>query len=412
MHYDLFDFCAVSPILRIFANSPHHGRGTCIPEKSCSFADRSISTVEYFGISSAASSTGNSLDPTSHRMSFKPSHPDPKLDNQTSSHMSSLSTTYPMATSPPGSLECQGVKPSPPAKPVLSRHPSLPKKQALNNPQTNLKPATTNFLDEVERADLVRKSRKLARLFGETPNAEAVVNQAGLVPTVLANGKDSEPDNAQVILPNRDRHGPDGATAFSRRYSLPVCVDGMPSTDFNTAVDADGNLGSPELSSNRPSSSPVDRAAQSDSIRSYSPVSPYDSSDNRSLTSVARRFSVSSTYSSKTENERRRKRERLAKLYRFLGSQVPLNLVMGINDARAASLPPRQQRPNGFDNTENRPTLLRRRKSSSAIPISSTWSDDSERLKADLDDREKAIIVRRAQKMEKVSVIYGYGSVV
>jgi len=392
----------------MFANSDN-GRGrTCIsdiPEEDTGVA---TGTDNFFGISSPTSMGNKALDPNPHRMSVKPRHLDPNLDNRSSSHLFSLSTTQPMA-SPPGSptLECYGVKPLP--KPVLSRHPSpLKKHSTLNNPPFNAKPATTNFLDDAERAELVRKSRKLARLFGETPNAEAVVNQAGPLPTALAHGKKSGPGDSQVLPPR-----PDGANTVSRRYSLPLRVDDMPSIDFSRARDADGKLGSSELCSNRPSSSPLDTTnslQRANSIRSISPISFIDD--------VAGRTSISSSYSSQTpsiylESERRRKRERLAKLYRFLGSQVPINLVLGTNDDSPASLPPRQQNIPGFDNTENkRNTLLKRRRSSSAIPRSSTWSDDVERLKADLNDREKAIIVRRAQKMEKVRIIYDYRFVV
>jgi hypothetical protein len=420
----------------MFAGAPDHGQRTVIPrthEEALGLAAGTTSTVEFqarFGISSAASAassmgrpSNNPLDPTAHRMSLieisSPSHSDPNLDNQPSHHMSSLSTTQLMATSRGSpALECQGLKPPLPTtpKPVFSRHPSLLKKQSASNSlpfhTTNVKPATTNFLDEVERADLVRKSRKLARLFGETPNAEVVVNQAGLLPTALAHRKQSEPD-ARLSLRRRDPHGLDGVNAFSRRYSLPVRVDDVPSMDFS-AVDVDeyGNLG-PKLCSNRPSSSLEDQSNschQASPIRSPSPVSFIELSDDGSSTSIATRTTVSSSYRSKPssidllENERRRKRERLAKLYRFLGSQVPINLVMGTNDGIAASLPRTQQDTLGFDETNNRrSTLLSRRRSSSAIPSASTWSDDVERLKADLGDREKAIIVRRAQKMEKVS---------
>ena len=395
----------------MFTNSTDHGRGrTCIShiaEEDTGFA---TGIVDFFGISSVTSGK-NSLDPTSPRMSVKARHLDPNLDNQSSSPLSSK----PMA--PPGSptLECYSVKPPLPAtpKPDLSRHPSfLMKHSALNSPLFNAKPATTNFLDEAERAELVRKSRKLARLFGETPNAEAVVNQVGLLPTALAHGMKSEPGDSQV-LPLR----PEGANTFTRRYSLPLRVGDMPSIDFSRARDANGNLGSLELCSNRPSSSPVDTTAQSNSllganpIRTNSPVS-IELSDDRPSSSVSSSCS-SKTASIHLESERRRKRERLAKLYRFLGSQVPIKLVLGTNDDSAASLPPLQQHIHGIDNTGNRRiTLLKRRRSSSAIPGLSTWSDDFERLKADLDDREKAIIVRRAQKMEKVRMTYDCRSVV
>lgn len=299
--------------------------------------------------------------------------------------MYSLSTTQPVAPSPPGSpkLESHGVKPPVPTtpKPVFSRHPSFHMKKSspnsLPSATTEVKPTTTNFLDEEERADLVRKSRKLTRLFGETPNAEAVVNQAGLVTTGPAHGKQSDP-NKRSSPNRRDRRDPDWVNSFSRRHSLPPGVD--------------------------LSSSPGNRIVQSNvSIRPPSPVSFVEMSDARSLTSASL-TSVSSSNLSKTtsidllEEERRIKRERLAKLYRFLGSQVPINLALGINDDTSpTSLPLQKHRPSSSLVFESS-TLLRRRRSSSAISSTSTC----ERLKADLDDREKAIIVRRAQKMEKL----------
>jgi Zn-dependent alcohol dehydrogenase len=56
-------------------------------------------------------------------------------------------------------------------------------------------------------SDLVWKSRKLTRLFGENPNAEAAVNQAGLVTAGPAYRKQSEPDN-RSSLSRRDRRDP------------------------------------------------------------------------------------------------------------------------------------------------------------------------------------------------------------
>jgi len=108
-----------------------------------------------------------------------------------------------------------------------------------------------------------------------------------------------------------------------------------------------------------------------------------------------------------SEELRRRKREKLAKLHRFLGSRVPAHLVLGLPDAEL-SLPPALDSDNMAGSTTpesddaTRKAWLRRRRSSSAAIISSSWSDEIDRIKADLNDREKAINVRRAQKMERV----------
>ncbi|TFK94968.1 hypothetical protein K466DRAFT_475073 [Polyporus arcularius HHB13444] len=115
--------------------------------------------------------------------------------------------------------------------------------------------------------------------------------------------------------------------------------------------------------------------------------------------------SLSSDYHA--EEERRRKREKLAKLHRFLGSRVPPHLVLG--PLEGAPLPPPASSPNSRDHDDrdddggdsSRPKM-RRRRSSSAAEFSRTWSDDIDRLKEELNEREKAINVRRAVKMEKM----------
>ncbi len=97
------------------------------------------------------------------------------------------------------------------------------------------------------------------------------------------------------------------------------------------------------------------------------------------------------------EEERRRRREKIAKLHRFLGSRVPTSLILGLSAADDDALPTldpivdnvRASRPN-------------RRRSSSAAETRSNWFGPDDRMKEELDEREKAINVRRALKMEKV----------
>jgi len=96
------------------------------------------------------------------------------------------------------------------------------------------------------------------------------------------------------------------------------------------------------------------------------------------------------------EDDRRRRREKIAKLHRYLGSRVPTSLVLGPNNTDDAlpALDPgigivSARHPN-------------RRRSSSAAELKRNWFNGDDRVKEELDEREKAINVRRAVKMEKV----------
>ncbi|KAI0094493.1 hypothetical protein BDY19DRAFT_23212 [Irpex rosettiformis] len=109
------------------------------------------------------------------------------------------------------------------------------------------------------------------------------------------------------------------------------------------------------------------------------------------------------------EEDRRRKREKLAKLHRFLGSRVPANVILGqLSIDTALELPPPAtstvsavDRPKQMD-PDARKTWVRRRRSSSAAEFSGRWSDEIDRLKEELNDKEKAQNVKRAVKMEKM----------
>lgn len=103
------------------------------------------------------------------------------------------------------------------------------------------------------------------------------------------------------------------------------------------------------------------------------------------------------------EEDRRRKRDKIAKLHRFLGSRVPVDLVLAQVDERSVTPSPVTPMPQDL---EARKARIRRRRSSSAAELGGTWSDDIDRLKEDLNEREKAINVRRAVKMEKVCLIH------
>jgi len=106
------------------------------------------------------------------------------------------------------------------------------------------------------------------------------------------------------------------------------------------------------------------------------------------------------------EEDRRRKRDKLARLHRFLGSRVPEELVLGIDKSDSLSLPPdapENRTSSSPKDAETRKSWLKLRRSNSVTDIHDNWTDHH-RLREDLDDKEKAVNVRRAHKMEKVCV--------
>jgi len=105
------------------------------------------------------------------------------------------------------------------------------------------------------------------------------------------------------------------------------------------------------------------------------------------------------------EEDRRKMREKLAKVHRFLGSRVPPHLVLGFDiPSPECLLPPAACDSDILAENDNRPrkAWLRARRSSSVAIFPSNWSDNVDRMKEDLNVKEKAINVRRAQKMERV----------
>ena len=228
-------------------------------------------------------------------------------------------------------------------------------------------PLTTNFLDTIDRADLVRKSKKLAHVFGRTPEAGALLH--GMDPSAVATS-------------------PRLSSPTSRRHSLPFALG-------NTAIKSANS-------------------AAADAAKMRSPVSFMDlSDDDDSLSAIIpsprtgrRRCSISSISPSEhpevlAEEARRRKREKLAKLHRFLGSRVPASLALGPDHTDSSLLPEVMFPPSVSDDPLYKVRGMRRSSCASESPP--RWADDVDRIKADLGDREKAINVKRAQKMEKVS---------
>jgi hypothetical protein len=260
-------------------------------------------------------------------------------------------------------------------------------------------PPTTNRLRPWERADLVRKSRKLTQLLGETPYPLSVSSLQA-----PARSSSVEPSSrARRYRPWASPTSPLAADLIDtlRRHSSPPSPVENLSGPWPAGEGGGHRHVAPRGSKNQPewdaakvieSASFMDLSLSDDENPSFAhpnyipspPLSrPFDSPGYMTL-----------HYS--PEDERRRRREKIAKLHRFLGSRVPTSLVLGLSDTDDAL--PALDPPIGTINRRH----PNRRRSSSAAEFKRNWFDGDDRVKEELDEREKAINVRRAVKMEKV----------
>ncbi|KAJ7733564.1 hypothetical protein DFH07DRAFT_754809 [Mycena maculata] len=318
-------------------------------------------------------------------------------------------------------------------------------------------PATTNFLNPTERAQLVKKSRKLAQVFGQTPHAAefsttspdnpnlssaslagssfldvassskrtkgkghraaASMNILGQMPAQRPLPPWPGPEKTIFMTANGRRHSTHGSpdAASSVISFAPERSDsGEGDDDARSFMDWNSNSNSQEYErrGQREANSNADEQElhPDDSISVLS-VPPPSSSLPQSPSSPSDTASMM-TPEAQADAERRRRRDKLAKLHRFLGSRVPPSLVLGPGVAIDAALPPPAVTLDGtltMSPTSESPgkPWVRRRRSISEIGVGKSggetgWEDARDRVKEELGDKEKAIIVRRAQKMEKV----------
>ena len=352
-------------------------------------------------------------------------------------------------------------------KPLFSRRPLSQDCTPLHSPMastlvfegyTQAPPPTTNWLNQDERADLVRKSRKLTRLFGRTPGADIMAYQenprssssqqqamSGMqrhqrTPLSLSNDLDNSISQRQRRSSAWPASPTDtlfsGTSSENRRHSLPISKDEVTflnptsplydaglslvasrSRQESSEEKANTSAGKNASTDQTPSSAlqvPASRRSSSPSHTSFIDWSDEEGPDdglsiisqepptkpgrNRRPVSPTNSLFENLTPEEQAEEEKRRKRERLAKLHRFLGSTVPVGLVVGF-DSTGEPVQPTSTAPVVGRSMPEGWTRRRRSSSSAALP---SWGSDFERMKEELDSQEKLINVRRAQKMEKV----------
>lgn len=323
-------------------------------------------------------------------------------------------------------------------KPVFNR-PSPPRRSVDDRSKIEDPPPTT-ALSAAERAELVKKTRKLTQLFGQTPSPEIalftpVVNSP-LQPSHLA--PDVRKGHRVIASTPNPLHPSDKGiwpppeeTVYlninGRRHSAPLSPTTVStmwgSNEDDSVLDHDQR----SFYSNRYSKMRLSRKGRTSSsivTPAPSPVSFIDLSDDDGVAEMLKDISdyrlraslsnestmddtaslVTLTSTQAYEEERRWKREKLAKLHRFLGSRVPPDLALGCDLSLSPPLPFPASPEIESEDTRKK-FRMRRRRSNSFSGYTKPLTSQEDRMKSELDIQEKALNVRRAAKMEKVGVL-------
>ncbi|KAF8628266.1 hypothetical protein AX15_004035 [Amanita polypyramis BW_CC] len=330
-----------------------HGQGThhlLPPLFQC--AD---SMFNFLNLSSSDDQKRHSADYHSFIDLLSPTQPDTVFSRLTNTINDANVCNSPISKSAPGS-----PRPLLPATPKSLFSHSTPFKNYRKTPHPmgtreysgSALPPTTNSLGTDKRADLVRKTRKLAHVFGQPP-------EAGVLLLAMSQQVSNVP---------------------SRRHSLPLTLASMSTKSGDPMVADITKLHSPV--------SFIDLSDDDDTLSAIIPA-PLTGRRRRSFSCLPENISPGE----QAEEERRRKREKLAKLHRFLGSQVPASLALGLDDPDTTLPPERMSSLSGCDEPSRK--IWMKRRSSCVTESPCPWTED-------LGNKEKAINVKRAQKMEKV----------
>lgn len=327
-------------------------------------------------------------------------------------------------------------------------------------------PPTTNELNAQERAELIRKNRKLTQVLGQLPSAAvasvapespsspgcfppmptlpsrkahlrgaSLVSDLGVLSTSLSirdrtwrstlssrGSADSSKVNSPLSpMTFRDRDDGVGPTpisavtgAFHERASSFALGLGPGPSSAGLPMYPPRLYSDPDSEEEEIVSAGVGAPSRSPGSRHKTTLTQLHFPSTPSLTDSLYRDDVDVS----SDAVKRRKREKLAKLHRYLGSKVPPELAVGI-DHRAPPLPAIAPLPDDLAalsdsewasgasaKKKNSGWKPRRRRSSSSAAFPPSWSEVGDRIKEDLNEEEKAVNVKRALKMGKVSFLF------
>ena len=314
-------------------------------------------------------------------------------------------------------------------KPVFNRPHSL-RTSIDDRPEVEAPP--TPPLTAAERAGLLKKTRKIAQLFGEIPGTDlAPLSPVGsplqrsLLTSDVRKGHRAIASISNPSHPSdRGVWPPPEETVYlninGRRHSTPLSPTntstmwGLDEDDSVLDLDRRSSLSHKLSQTQLSKSSPMLPLPSPPSFIDLSEDdsaagTPKDITDHRRQAPFSQEAMIDDTDSILTltstqihEEERRLKREKLVRVHRFLGSRVPPELVLGMNHGQPPKLPPPASPETGLEDTRKK-FRMRRRRSSSYSGYTRPLTSQEDRMKSDLDIEEKALNVRRAAKMEKVS---------
>ncbi|KAJ3721939.1 hypothetical protein C8R42DRAFT_67838 [Lentinula raphanica] len=297
---------------------------------------------------------------------------------------------------------------------------------------TPLTPDEFEFLNELHRQEPVSDADRTSSFFSSGENENLIE---------IGEAQEVERDRASFIdwdeeSPGMHENGPED----TRRHTHPVeLLTQSPSGSQNSSRTSISSLAFAPPSA-YPGGAPRNSFTREDYIGTELPVAPFDNpadddepQRNSHQQHLDRQPSLASLITpslmspeERAEAEKRRKREKLAKLHRFLGSRVPAGLVLGQSDEDSESGLPGLSMAEETDaegsSEEKRSwkrgmTKVARRRSGSESGVSSDWSDIRDRRKDDMGEGEKLRMVKRAIRLEKVfgvappQTLYAYGHV-
>ncbi|KAF9654164.1 hypothetical protein BDM02DRAFT_241 [Thelephora ganbajun] len=319
-------------------------------------------------------------------------------------------------------------------KPVFNRPHSFRRSMIDDRPKVEDPPTT--ILSSAERAELVKKTRKLTQLFGQTPGPDLAslspvvtspLQQSHLSPDVRKGHRVITSISNPLHPSDKGVWPPPEETLYlninGRRHSTPLSPTTIStmwgSNEDDSILDHDqrsfrSNKFSRVWLSRKEDSSPIASAIPSPmsfidlSDDDSAAETPKDITDHQRQAPFSRESTIDDTASLLTltstevhEEEQRRKREKLVKLHRFLGSRVPADLVLGLDFGQSPTLPS-PAFPDVEPGDTRKKFRMRRRRSSSFAEYTRPLIAREDRMKSELDMQEKALNVRRAAKMEKV----------
>ncbi|KAF9513902.1 hypothetical protein BS47DRAFT_1392947 [Hydnum rufescens UP504] len=281
-----------------------------------------------------------------------------------------------------------------------SPHSQSPHSEDSGPPSPSLgPPLTINTLSHSERAEKVKRRRKVLQILGDIP---FVTSDTGDVAFDMAISRPSNPGmvtppyhirrHSSPISPNLAKEvvlGPRvlrrAAAAAAHRPVAPTSSPSSDSEDFvvvpnarpSFSVETPHAVPHPRMTPPRPTNS-IDRKT------SFASISTTDSASTI--------LSITDHQNSKTkaELERARKRATLAKLHQFLGSHIPPELVLG------AYSPPKQRVPSSIPAPSSVLPEIQ------TLPVAYVSDGDLDSRTSRLTPAQHAHIVRKKQKITKM----------